>query len=366
MNKLQTLNQMKFKKLSYAAVSSHLRRGSNLFGTYRTLLALMVVALHLGDVRAIGVYAVFGFYCLSGYLMTYIMCTNYGFTSSGILKYAVNRGLRIYPIYWVSILFTVILIWLFGSDVTTSVNRGLYLLGELEGILRNIFLFFPFREFPRLTPPAWALTVEIFFYILIGLGLSKNKLITMGWFILSVAYHIYAYASLLGFAERYYTIFAASLPFATGALIFHYRSVLLTYVNKLKGVRYSYFPYFLLSLILVNWALGVKLRQSADLFFYINYLLCALMVNVLSERKKLPFISRKFDKLMGDFSYPIYLIHYQVGVIVIVCFGALRISFERGEMMFMLVSIPVIFAFSWLFIIGIERPIELIRSKIKA
>lgn len=49
-----------------------------MFGTYRAFLALMVVALHLGGIPKIGAYAVFGFYCLSGYLMTLIMQTNYG------------------------------------------------------------------------------------------------------------------------------------------------------------------------------------------------------------------------------------------------------------------------------------------------
>ena len=82
-----------------------------MFGTYRTFLALMVVAQHLGGLQAIGAYAVFGFYALSGYLMTLIMQKNYGYSPSGISKYALNRFLRIYPIYWVSIVTSVALIW---------------------------------------------------------------------------------------------------------------------------------------------------------------------------------------------------------------------------------------------------------------
>jgi len=84
-----------------------------MFGTYRTLLALMVVALHLGGL-SMGGYAVFGFYVLSGYLMTLIMQNNYGYSALGFYKYALNRFLRIYPIYWVSIVFSAILVWYFG------------------------------------------------------------------------------------------------------------------------------------------------------------------------------------------------------------------------------------------------------------
>ena len=69
-----------------------------MFGTYRTLLALMVVFLHLGGVSVLGGYAVFGFYILSGYLMTYIMQKNYGYSRLGQARYAINRMLRIYPI----------------------------------------------------------------------------------------------------------------------------------------------------------------------------------------------------------------------------------------------------------------------------
>lgn len=68
-----------------------------MFGTYRTILALMVVFLHLGGVPRIGAYAVFGFYCLSGYLMTLIMQTTYGYSFQGVIKYGINRFLRNYP-----------------------------------------------------------------------------------------------------------------------------------------------------------------------------------------------------------------------------------------------------------------------------
>ena len=55
-----------------------------MFGTYRILLAIMVVLLHYADVPMIGQYAVFAFFSLSGYLMTFIMQQNYGYTARGI------------------------------------------------------------------------------------------------------------------------------------------------------------------------------------------------------------------------------------------------------------------------------------------
>lgn len=226
-------------------------------------------------------------------------------------------------------------------------------------------LFFPFRESPRLTPPAWALTVEIFFYVLIGIGISKNKSITLTWLIISVLYHIGTFIFQLGWEHRYFTIFAASLPFSTGALIFHYRHKGIKYINQLTGRAYYYLPIFLLLMILINWGLGILSGQSTGIFFYSNYILCSLIVIVLSDRKELPYINKKFDKWMGDFSYPIYLIHYQVGLLVLVLFAASGIELKRPDLILMSASIPLIFICSWIIIITLERPIEMIRSKIK-
>ena len=77
-----------------------------MFGTYRTLLAVMVVFLHLGGMPVIGAYTVFCFYILSGYLMTFIMQKNYGYSKESVAKYALNWFLRIYPIFWIACIFS--------------------------------------------------------------------------------------------------------------------------------------------------------------------------------------------------------------------------------------------------------------------
>jgi len=335
-----------------------------MFGTYLTLLALMVVFTHLGGVSEIGGYAVFGFFTLSGYLMTLIMQTNYGYTLSGILKYAINRFLRIYPIYWVAIAFSTVLILFVGESFSSNYHGSMYLPNDITEIAKNIFLFFPFRESPRLSPPVWALTVEIFFYILIGLGISKNKKYVLSWLALSVIYHVVVISKGLGGEYRYYPISAASLPFATGALIYHYKREFISYIGRIAGNTKEYLPALVFMGILINWYVG-GLTAFRGAFFYSNFILCALMVVVLSEQKTLPYISKKFDKWMGDFSYPIYLIHYQIGLIVIVLLGVAGHEYERQSFIVLFVSIPFIFFFSWIFTIAIEKPIELIRTRVK-
>ena len=336
-----------------------------MFGTYRTLLALMVVALHIGGVPVIGVYAVFGFYVLSGYLMTLIMQRNYGYTWRGRYKYAINRFLRIYPIYWVSIALSALLIFLLGSEYTSSYHQAIYLPGNLTETLNNVFIFFPLREWPRLTPPAWALTVELFFYICIGLGLSRNRKIVLYWFCISVLYHVAIVVSGLEWKYRYFTIPAASLPFSTGALLFHYNNDIMSYVRKVNGAIYNYLPLIVFSGLLVNWISGYLLGISEGVSFYLNYIMCAFMVAVLSERESLPYVTRRMDKWLGDLSYPIYLVHYQVGLIVIVLMARWGIEFERPDIILMIISVPLILVVSWLIASSIEKPIEVLRSRVK-
>jgi peptidoglycan/LPS O-acetylase OafA/YrhL len=302
---------------------------------------------------------------LSGYLMTLIMHNNYGYSALGFYKYALNRFLRIYPIYWISVIFSVILIWYFGARFVRAYNPAIFLPTNTSDWARNVFLYLSAIEQPRLTPPAWALTVELFYYLVIGVGASRKKLLTLIWFAGSVAYHIATIILGLGWGERYYTVAAASLPFSTGALIFHYRPQLSQFLHRLKGGFYDYLPYIFFVSILGNWLIGDLLDQTRGAFFYSNYILCSTMVVLLCERRTLPFLSKRFDGWMGDFSYPIYLFHFQVGMLVIPLLDAAGIYVERPNLLLMVVSIPFIFAFSWVVTWSLERPIELLRTKVK-
>lgn len=334
-----------------------------MFGTYRTFLAVLVILLHLGGVDVIGAYAVFGFYILSGYLMTFIMQRNYGYTKEGIVKYALNRFLRVYPIYWAACLLTLIIIVLLGGAFVADFHSAMVAPDNVGGILKNIFLFFPSHGGARLVPPAWALTVELFFYVCIGFGLSRSKTITMVWFGVSIFYTIFANIKGMSWEYKYFLIPAASLPFSTGAMIFHFRTELPKKINEML-VR-KYVPYFLNLVLLLNWTIGYVLGTLRGVSFYLNFAICALILISLSERKHLPFISRKFDSMMGDFSYPIYLIHYQVGIIVMVCLNWFGFNIMRPDTVLLLVSLPVIFVFAWLISKYMERPVEAIRARVK-
>lgn len=92
-----------------------------MFGIYRFILALCVASTHIGPVQAAaGGYAVFGFYTLSGYLMTTVLHHTYLRQRLGILRFYANRALRIYPAYITVVLATWLLLVLLPDNRPAS------------------------------------------------------------------------------------------------------------------------------------------------------------------------------------------------------------------------------------------------------
>jgi peptidoglycan/LPS O-acetylase OafA/YrhL len=248
-------------------------------------------------------------------------------------------------------------LWL-GSEVVTAYHGRLFLPSDTRSLLRNLLILFEHGTQPRLVPPAWALTVELFFYACMGLGFSRTRGVTLVWFAASAVYTVYVNLADLPWAFQYYLVPAASLPFATGALIYHYEEPLRATFGFLRHHRV---PLALFALVLLNFAATRAFGTGSQQGFYANYALHALLVASLAGRQSLPGISRRLDDRLGDFSYPIYLVHLQAGLLLV----GLGIGLHRRELPFALVSLPVIFLLSWLLTAVVERPIETLRQRIK-
>jgi peptidoglycan/LPS O-acetylase OafA/YrhL len=327
-----------------------------MFGIYRTILAIFVVLGHLGTAPYIGAYSVFGFYILSGYLMTRIMQKSYGYQLTGVLKYFINRFLRIYPLYWFSVFFSFLLILLFSEDFSTAINSAIYLPGETTELLKNIFIFLFIDIEPRLTPPAWALTVELFYYIMIALGFSKTKKIALTWFLLSSFYTIYLLLGQASFSYRYFTIQSASLPFSLGSLIFF-----ISQEKKLKSPSINLAV--TIFLLVFNYFFSLYLGTSDSYSFYINLFLISYLVLNLSLFNIKPLI--KLDTFIGNLSYPIYLLHYQCGIIIYTIFSLYSFHYSKGDFIFFFTSLILCIFISYLTARSIEHKIELLRNKIR-
>ena len=343
-----------------------------MFGTYRTYLAIAVMAHHLIGIPYVGHYAVHGFFILSGYLMTYIMHNNYGYTIRGVVMFSVNRVIRLYPAYWLIMVLTILLIFFYSENDVRAYRYIIFMPDSLWAWLQNITLifpgFFPGSNLPRLSPPTWALTIEIFYYLIIALGASKSLKVTLFFLLASVVYMLTTCIAGLEHAYRYASIGAGALPFALGSLLYHLRSRVITAVEKYNKPRNIF---FLFSFFWMNPALVFVLRYFFEInlepySYGMNYLLNFLIIGFLLTGR-LPQISKKSDKILGDFSYPIYLMHWQVGFFSSMLFYDEAIcGFSLRGIFIFLLAFVISVIISWVIIICIDRPIVSLRQNIRS
>ena len=84
----------------------------NGFGCYRYILSLLVLFHHLrlwiplADTVDWGTHAVLGFFLISGYMIAAILDKSYA-DKNRVIRFAVNRLLRLLPAHWAALLFLV-------------------------------------------------------------------------------------------------------------------------------------------------------------------------------------------------------------------------------------------------------------------
>lgn len=339
----------------------------------------MVMVHNLFYPDVIGPYAVFGFYILSGYLMTFIMHETYGFHKTGRIHFVINRFLRLYPLYWAAAVFSLVMIYLIGAETVYKFHQSMITPSDFKSVFENALIIFP-AWYPNtvnsmLVPPAWALTVEMFFYFLICIGVTKCFFRTTIWFFLSLMYVGLTYFLGAPVADRYFPIAAASLPFSIGGLLYFF--------SKMDDAR-SFFvksrlsTNILLTAIIINAIAWILVRREfflikhmegkfVEIGFYLNILICSGLIFSIIMGGKLAFIGRRGDKFIGDLSYPIYLMQWQVGLLVsFILFGAPVRGFGTLGFRSLIVSIVVVTILSIAVVYLIDRPVQKVRNKIKA
>ncbi|WP_299255330.1 acyltransferase [uncultured Cytophaga sp.] len=286
-------------------------------GSFRYVLAIFVLTSHLwaGMPQGFAAYAVWGFFLLSGFLMTLVLNEKYTFSTTGIKKYFYNRALRIYPMYWIAMIL--------GSGTMLYLNTLQYDFKQLNhefgfpdtlvNWVSNIVLL-PTYFLENPVPVANALRIEVFYYFIIILLAIDKRIAWLGFFV-GLVWNIYllfiSYSEKVDtFGLRYATLGPCSIAFAGGAILYHYKSFFGRFSNK--------------NLSLITWMLNgliwFKLPQYPwGIGIYISLALSAWVVISLYKEK-----ANKMDLILGDLSYPVYLLHSTLGLILMPYFKEFR------------------------------------------
>lgn len=316
------------------------------FGTCRLVLASLVAASHLwsGMIHGYAAYAVWAFFALSGFLMTLVLTTRYGVDRRGLGAYAFNRFMRIFPLYWLATLMGVATLWYYGRwgvDLRL-INGEFYMPASLREWSYVLTLFPGIHRGGLPVPVSNALAIEVGYYMLMPL-MARSR--STAWFAVAVAVMLNLEMGIVGssFGERYSTFLPCMLPFAAGSLACHYREALsrfsMPWTSSLAwlahGLLWLKFPHW-------PWTWGL----------YASAVLSVWMVVSLHRQR-----SGKVDRLLGDLSYPVYLIHTTVAAWFLCLCGEIRTP------AFFLKAFALTLALSWLIVALIDRPLSRMKRK---
>jgi len=315
-----------------------------MFGTglIRFLLAFSVVVEHTSEIYGFNiinsVVAVRLFYVLSGFYISLVLGQKY---KNNILHFWKNRILKIYPVYLV-ILFLTVAFSLLAYLLRGSWGELGYLIASADKINlstwltivttnliiigRNLVMFSGFNpengelffrpdfiyEHPAYTflliPQAWAFVIIVNFYILAPVLV---KIRTQHLFIFTLILFLIRTGFIkAGFNHVYWTnrFFPTELPFFLMGII-----------------SYRFYKMFPKKLYQVRWLPKISTAVSVMALLILNYLKFpeSLKINVfyISFILLLPFVffyskDSKLDRFMGDLSYPIYLSHILITMII--------------------------------------------------
>jgi peptidoglycan/LPS O-acetylase OafA/YrhL len=312
-------------------------------GTLRFLLALSVAAIHAAGMFGFagtgilpGNRAVQIFYMISGFLMTLILTEKYADTPHGNWIFYTNRVLKIFVPYLVILGATVIVClvcWTFtgnalqlqswfdeASHMSLStwafgLLTNLFIIGQEWSFLliyRGGSLLYSLQAFAEppaafqfiVILPAWTLSLELLFYAIAPFIVRRHILLIAAlalasYFLRWSAYHNGYYSEATNY--RFF-------PFELS--LFLYGSLAFRLGKFLPPIRPKWAVVATVAILIIVFVVGIFLKRQ-----YQIYAVVGVFLPWLFEFSRL----YKWDRALGELSYPLYLVHWPVlGIIALV------------------------------------------------
>ncbi len=264
---------------------------------------------------SIGHFGVQFFFILSGFVI-FLSVKNV----TNPIDFIKKRIVRLYPAYWICIVISFLVVHFFGMPNfrVSSVKDLLFGLTMLNG----------FIGVTNIDCSYWSLRPELVFYFFIALMLLLKGQKYVNAFIL-----VSTCLLVLDFIKPFPLIFsrALNIPFCA----YFFSGIYFYFFYKSKETKYLYLTVILciINVILDKNEFGVVVIPIIYLLFFL------FLIN------KLNFINSKPVLFLGYISYPIYLIHQNVGMIIIYRFLEYFPNCNYFIAMFIAISIVVFISY---------------------
>ena len=349
-------------------------------GIYRFSLAALVVLFHFGGLSwIVGRIAVFAFYCVSGFLIFQVLDRVYLGQSGGVRRFFCNRFVRLYPLYVVYTLLTIVLLTWLGPEafVEPDGQRIMQGLDRPTGALALNTLTFapslridgsmPVLDFsPLLVPQGWSLGVEVSLYLLAPLVVMTTRRRPL-WLALWLA--VGAVAFLWGVREArfdldrfqtavYKNSFASAFMFFAGGACY--------YIRRTWGQPV---PFVAFVIVLLAWlavltlpSLSLGLGPARSPAVFAEYLWLTIAMSALVTWT--PVAGRSLDTFTGNLCYGVYLNHFVVAMVLLAS-GATRYLGLPGSLRF---GVAVLVGSTILAFVTyqlVEHPFDRVRARVR-
>lgn len=350
-------------------------------GTIRFMLAMSVLLAHAyKPIFFDGKLSVQIFYLISGFLISFILVDLKSYANN-ILFYK-NRFLRIYPLYFLVAIISMI-VFIFAEIFLNGWHYNNFfiesnLLLKVYSVLVNITIlgqdsvFFlnplsiqhidlvEMKEFPfqniLIIPPSWTLSLEIYFYLLAPF-IVRNKFILITVFLLASLLKMSLVLCGIGLDRPFnYQFFPAELSiFLLGAISHQFWKPLLQNIQANSLIHLSNYIFII---ALGSCVLG-QFYLKTPLVDYLVIILFAFALPFLFEFQR----KSRIDRKIGDLSYPIYIWHWII--IILVSFIMPKLGLSNELLRVLLIALFTIIA-SIISNNYILNKIDLIREKNKS
>lgn len=260
-----------------------------MFGYLRFLLAIIVLFSHTGlspEWGNLGATSVTIFYMLSGFVITNILNKLDKRGDCLIINFYIDRFLRIFPLYIISLCFYYLYIIIKNADLTTL------------SLLQNLTLI-PCNYIKNPTiPVAWSLALEFQVFLIMPI-IYRNKVLFYSLGLISMIIFLASNLSYLNkYTWAYFKLPGVLFIFLTGSIIAQSK------VNIIK----SYLAIFIALISLSGFffvEFGFIERGGFQSEVLLGIFLGVLLIIQIKDSRRL-----KFNQELGSMSYSIFLIHF--------------------------------------------------------
>ena len=268
------------------------------------------------------------FFIISGFVI--FLSLSKGTTTKDFI---VKRAIRLYPAYILAVILT------FGVSIIYALPERTV---SFETFLVNLTMFQGFFFIPHVDGAYWTLTVELFFYIFIGIifavGLLKKiEYVSIAWLVFSFAIKVLSVLLNNEYIQAFDTLVITNFChlFIAGIMFYQIK-------NNGKLIHHLIIFFCLLYQIGLNPNIESLIVAG---FFFIFYLLIF---------GKLKFLDVKPLRFLGVISFSLYLLHQNIGYTII----RIMESYGLVSEIYIVIPLTIIILLASLLTYKIEKPIQ--------